>query len=184
MLVTGRRLPDLLDVFPSITLFDRVVGENGAVLYDPAERAERVLAAAPPPTLIRELESRSVPLAVGRVIVATSDVHAAAVAEAIRALRLPLQTVLNKGAIMILPDGVDKATGMTAALAELGVSTADTVAIGDAENDLAFMGCCGATVAVANALPSLKARADVVTAGEAGAGVVELIDRILGSPDW
>ena len=41
LLVTGRELDELLSIFPDITLFDRVVAENGALLYRPAtgERA-------------------------------------------------------------------------------------------------------------------------------------------------
>ena len=52
------------------------------------------------------------------------------------------------------------------------------VGIGDAENDEAFLALCGLGVAVANALDSLKARADQVTRGENGAGVREVIDSL------
>jgi hypothetical protein len=40
---------------------------------------------------------------------------------------------------------------------------------------------CGIGVAVANALPMLKERADIVTTGARGDGVIELIDRILAT---
>jgi HAD superfamily hydrolase (TIGR01484 family) len=33
ILVTGRQLEDLLAIFPHVELFDRVVAENGAVVY-------------------------------------------------------------------------------------------------------------------------------------------------------
>ncbi|TIT33146.1 MAG: HAD family phosphatase, partial [Mesorhizobium sp.] len=36
ILVTGRELPDLKRVFPEIGLFDKVVAENGALIYTPA----------------------------------------------------------------------------------------------------------------------------------------------------
>ena len=49
--------------------------------------------------------------------------------------------------------GIDKATGLAAALAELNLSAAETVAVGDAENDAAMLTACGQGVAVANALP-------------------------------
>ena len=42
LLVTGRRLDDLFSVCREIDLFDRVVAENGAVLYDPQTRASRL----------------------------------------------------------------------------------------------------------------------------------------------
>src|SRR5215217_778532 len=72
ILVTGRDLPDLHRVFPAIGLFDRVVAENGALLYNPKTEAERVLAPAPPDIFVERLRQRGVaPLAVGRSIVAT-----------------------------------------------------------------------------------------------------------------
>jgi hydroxymethylpyrimidine pyrophosphatase-like HAD family hydrolase len=57
------------------------------------------------------------------------------------------------------------------------------VGIGDAENDYAFLSLCGFSVAVGNAIPSLKERVDLVTSGEAGAGVVEVLQKILASED-
>jgi hypothetical protein len=65
----------------------------------------------------------------------------------------------------------------------LGLSPHNTVGVGDAENDHAFLDFCGYGVAVANALPMLKERADLVTQGARGAGVVELIDKLIAS-DW
>ena len=38
ILVTGRELPELLEIFPEIHLFDLVVAENGALLYVPPPR--------------------------------------------------------------------------------------------------------------------------------------------------
>jgi hydroxymethylpyrimidine pyrophosphatase-like HAD family hydrolase len=180
ILVTGRRLPDLVEVFPRLELFDRVVAENGAVLYRPSDRTERTLAEPPPETFVAALGRRQVsPLAVGRVIVATWEPQEAAVLDVIRELGLELQVIFNKGAVMVLPSGVNKATGLDAALAELGLSRHNAVGVGDAENDHAFLARCECSVAVANALPALKERADVVTVGERGAGVAELIDRLL-----
>jgi hypothetical protein len=92
---------------------------------------------------------------------------------------LELQVIFNKGAVMILPGGVNKATGLTCALKELGLSVHNTVGVGDAENDHAFLRVCECAVAVSNALPSLKKEADIVTTQDHGAGVTELIDRIL-----
>ena len=111
------------------------------------------------------------------MIVATWQPHEMQVLEAIRELGLELQVIFNKGAVMVLPSGINKATGLDAALAELGLSPHNVVGVGDAENDHAFLARCECAVAVANALPSLKDAADVVTRGGAGAGVVELIER-------
>jgi hypothetical protein len=74
---------------------------------------------------------------------------------------------------------VNKASGLAAALAELGLSAHNTVGVGDAENDHAFLSLCEVSVVVANALPALKERCDAVTEGARGAGVVELVDWLL-----
>jgi hypothetical protein len=92
-----------------------------------------------------------------------------------------MQVIFNKEAVMILPSGVNKATGLAAALKELELSRHEVVGVGDAENDHAFLGLCECAVAVANALPSLKERADLVTKGEDGRGVAELIDRLVAA---
>ena len=80
---------------------------------------------------------------------------------------------------MVLPSGVNKASGLAAALAECGLSPHNVVGIGDAENDHAFLAMCGCSVAVANALDSVKAEADLVTREARGNGVRELIERLL-----
>jgi hypothetical protein len=110
--------------------------------------------------------------------VATWEPHEAAVLEIIRDLGLELNIIFNKGAVMVLPPGINKSAGLEAALAELELSSHNVVGVGDAENDHAFLQSCGCAAAVANALPMLKASADIVLSGERGAGVVELLDRV------
>jgi HAD superfamily hydrolase (TIGR01484 family) len=179
VLVTGRELDDLLGLFPQIALFDRVVTENGAVLYRPQAKEERVLGERPPEEFVRELHERGVaPFSVGRVIVATWEPHANTVLNIIRDLGLELQVIFNKGAVMVLPSGINKATGMHEALWELGLSHHNAVGVGDAENDHAFLALTECSVAVANALSMLKKRCDLVTRGDHGAGVAELIGRL------
>ncbi|MBV8593386.1 MAG: HAD-IIB family hydrolase [Caulobacteraceae bacterium] len=180
VMVTGRELPDLFRVFPRTDLFDRIVAENGALLYTPATKKERPLAPEPPAAFVERLKAEGVaPLSVGRSIVATWEPHEKAVLAAIRDLGLELQIIFNKGAVMVLPAGVNKATGLKAALDDLGLSAHNVVAAGDAENDHAFMQASGFSVAVANALPSVKEGADLVTRGARGAGVTELIEAVI-----
>jgi len=182
ILVTGRELTDLARVFPRLDLFDHVVAENGALLYRPATREERTLAQRPPEEFIRELIRRGVErVSVGHVIVATWRPHETTVIEVIRDFGLELQVIFNKGAVMILPSGVNKATGLTAALRELGLSPHNVVGIGDAENDHAFLGLCECAVAVNNALPILKERVDWVTSEGHGDGVIELIQAVIAT---
>ncbi len=180
LMVTGRELDDLLAIFPHAELFEWIVAENGALLYHPATRLEKVLGERPPELFTDKLKERGVgPVSVGRVIVATWEPHENTVLETIRDLGLELQVIFNKGAVMVLPAGVNKATGLVAALEAMGLSPHSVVGVGDAENDHAFLSSCECAVAVANALPLVKERADIVTAGDHGAGVVELIDELI-----
>jgi HAD superfamily hydrolase (TIGR01484 family) len=182
ILVTGRQLSDLLRVFPDATLFDAIVAENGAVLYRPASRETRVLAPPPPSRFVATLRRRGVaPIWVGQVVVATVQPNETSVADAITELGLDLQVILNKGSVMVLPASVDKATGLGAALEELALAPESVVAIGDAENDQAFLAMCGCGVAVANALDTLKLGAKHVTRGEAGVGVREVIAELIAT---
>ena len=117
ILVTGRELQDLLAVCPHIELFDRVVAENGAVVYRPATREEKLLGEPPPEPFVRALRERGVsPISVGRVIVATWKPHETTVLEVIRDLGLELQVTFNKDAVMVLPAGLSKSTGLAEAL--------------------------------------------------------------------
>jgi hydroxymethylpyrimidine pyrophosphatase-like HAD family hydrolase len=179
LLVTGRELPDLKRRFPQLGIFDRVVAENGALIYDPANDRERTIAPPPPPELVKLLQRRNVaPLSVGRSIVATWHPQETVVLEVIRELGLEMQIIFNKGAVMVLPSGINKAAGLAAALAELELSAHNVVGVGDAENDHAFLRACGCAAAVANALPTVQEAADIRLAGERGAGVIELVEMV------
>ena len=180
ILVTGRELPDLQRAFPEFGCCDLIVAENGALLYEPGTGREHVLAPAPPEAFVARLRERGVrPLSVGRSIVASWEPMQDIVLETVRELGLELQIVFNKGAVMVLPSGVNKASGLAAALDECGLSPHNVVGIGDAENDHAFLAMCGCSVAVANALDSVKTEADLVTREARGDGVRELIERLL-----
>jgi hypothetical protein len=180
VLVTGRELDDLRHAFDRLDVFDVVVAENGALVFDPSTREELLLCEPPPDQFVRALKDRKVsPLSVGRAIVATQEPNETVVLEVIKELGLELEIIFNKGAVMVLPSGVNKATGLVEALGRLGLSAHNAVGVGDAENDHAFLSSCETSVAVANALPTLKERADFVTKGKRGDGVVELVEALL-----
>jgi hydroxymethylpyrimidine pyrophosphatase-like HAD family hydrolase len=179
ILVTGRELGELLALYPHMDVFERAVVENGALLYNPATQVSRRLAPSPPQPMVDELIRRGVPCSVGLSIVATLEPYEHAVLSIIRDLGLEWHVIFNKGSVMVLPSGVNKASGLSAALEEIGMAPDRVVAVGDAENDHALLRFCGCAAAVANALPALKASADVVLSGQAGAGVIELIDRMM-----
>jgi hypothetical protein len=93
ILVTGRELPDLLDVFPQVDLFNRVVAENGALLFNPESLEQTLLAEPLPGSFLSLLRARQVPFAQGRVILATDSQHESAVSQLIGQLDLDLHIV-------------------------------------------------------------------------------------------
>ncbi|MFB2836752.1 HAD family hydrolase [Floridanema evergladense] len=205
ILITGRQLDDLLNIATFLDLFDWVVAENGAMLYQPISKIEKPLGEPPSAEFIQQLNDRiqkatqaknqqnsqefaqiksDYPVVgVGKIIVATWEPYSVEALALIQEMNLDLQVILNKGAVMILPKGIDKETGLIAAANELGISLDAIVGVGDAENDLAFLSICGYSVAVANALPAVKDRVDLITKNSRGAGVTELIEWGLGTGD-
>ena len=180
VLATGRTLPELLEIFPEVSIFERVVAENGAILYRPASHDQKALCEKPDPEFVAELKRRGVaPLHLGQCIVATWHPYEATALEVIREQGLELQVIFNKDAVMVLPSGINKWSGLKAALNELHLSPHNTVGVGDAENDHAFLRMCECSVAVGNALPAVKERADLVTEKTHGEGVEQLIDKLL-----
>ena len=179
-LVSGRELDDLLAICPRIDLFTRVVAENGGVLYDPATRDRRLLAPPPPKEFVDAMRAKGVGhLGVSETLVATTKPYDREALDAIRELGLDLHVVFNGDAVMVLAPGVTKGTGLTAALEDTGLSPHNVVAVGDAENDHHLLALCEMAVAVNNALPMLKKNADMVTDGEHGHGVIELVNALL-----
>ena len=180
VLVTGRTFEELSSHRPNLKLFDCVVLENGAVLYSPSTR--QTIALSPPPSLelARELEQRGVePVLTGQAILATRRPHERLVLDAIRNLGLELQITFNGDAVMVLPSGVDKGSGLEAALGELALSAHEVVGVGNAENDRAFLDICGCAVAVDNAVAEIKTTVDFCTRGADGTGVTELIEELV-----
>ncbi|NUT90072.1 HAD-IIB family hydrolase [Pseudomonas corrugata] len=180
LLITGRELQALKHHFDRLDLFDLVVAENGALLYDPRTDTEELIADSASTELVQRLREKGVsPLSVGRSVIATWHPFEGAVITSIRELGLELQMTFNKDAVMVLPSGVNKASGLSAALLRLGICELNVVGVGDAENDHAFLAICGCAAAVNNAIESIKAQADVCLRNDHGQGVCELIDMLL-----
>lgn len=183
VLITGRRLPELFEVFPETDrVADLVIAENGGLLYDPADPTPVLLGTSPPEDLKDVLVSSGVlDVEIGELIVSAWRHDEIGVRRAAHALheRWPCQVVPNKDRVMLLPADVDKGSGLRAAAAALGVELSTVVAIGDGENDVALLAAAGLGIAVADAVPALLSRADLCTKAPASAGVVEAIDVLL-----
>jgi hydroxymethylpyrimidine pyrophosphatase-like HAD family hydrolase len=183
VLVTGRRLSELFQVFPETDLLaDLVVAENGGVLYDP-RRPPSVPLTVPLPDAVKDVlvTSGVVDVELGDVLVTAPRREEMGLRRAAHRLAhvWPCQVVPNRDRVMLMPAGVDKGSGLAAAAAALGVSLRDVLAIGDGENDVALLRAAGLGVAVADAVPALQAHADLLTGAGASAGVVETIDCLL-----
>jgi len=178
-LVTGERVEQLAE-FPRLNLFDHVVAENGAVLFDPATRAEIVLCERPPAQLVETLDERGAcEVKSGRVVVTTKKDSKCQIEDVLADLKLDWQIISNRKDMLLLPKGVDKASGLAALLEKTGLQAEQVVGVGDAENDLALFSVCGLGVAVSDAVPQLKTHAQFITEGGAGDGIVELVERML-----
>lgn len=180
VLVTGRQLDDIKRAFPEHIHFDRIVAENGALLYSPHTEVQTILADPADRLFVSELAERGVqPLSVGRCIIATYTTFTQMISEVIRELSLEYWIIHNKEHAMALPVGVDKAYGLHAALKELHLDCESAVAFGDGENDESMFAASGFGVAVQNAVAGLKVLALYVSAGDHGTGVIESIDLLL-----
>jgi len=174
VLVTGRVVDDLRGVFGDFEdWFDAVVAENGAVLH--AGGVSRALAPPVPLELDARLVERGVSFRRGQVLLDCDGRHELAVLDELRRLGSDCQLVRNRAALMLLPAGVSKGSGLFEALGELGVSRHSAIGIGDAENDLSLLAQCEVGVAVGNAVEGLKQHADVVLREPDGEGVARLL---------
>jgi hydroxymethylpyrimidine pyrophosphatase-like HAD family hydrolase len=163
IIVTGRILAELLEVFPDAgEHVDAIIAENGAVLAH--DGRQRMLAPPVPGELATALEARGVAVRRGQALLACKGSDDAVVLGEVRRLGLDCQLVRNRGELMVLPAGVSKGTGLASGLSDLGISPHSAVAIGDAENDHSLLLAAELGVAVGNAVPALKADADVVLA--------------------
>jgi hydroxymethylpyrimidine pyrophosphatase-like HAD family hydrolase len=172
VLVTGRTREELADVFDPGDLFEAIVLENGAVVLDASTGQEQLLAPRVPSGLVAELQRAGVvPLVVGRVLCSTAWSQEAKLSAAIAKLGVDRQVVRNRASAMVIPPGVNKRTGFEAALRTLRELPSATVAVGDGENDIPLFAVAGVSVAVANAVDALKARADVVLTEPNGKGI-------------
>lgn len=175
ILVTGRTFFELMRVCDRLEVFDAVVAENGGVVYEPRSGILQDQAPPPPPHLLSELDRRGLSYQRGRVIIGLARHDEAAVEEALAAVGVSRDLVHNRAALMLVPEGISKGTGVRKVIRDLGLSFHDVLALGDAENDLEFFAACGWTACPGDAMALLRERADWVFPGEDGASVAAAI---------
>jgi hydroxymethylpyrimidine pyrophosphatase-like HAD family hydrolase len=149
LLVTGRILDELRRVAGNLHVVDAIVAENGAVLAFPATGYSQILATAPAPTFLADLDRREVPAKHGQVVIEADTEHAAAILAVIQEQELPFTLLFNRDRVMVLPQAINKATGLRALRRTLRRSEHNAVGVGDAENDHALLESCEIGAAVA-----------------------------------
>jgi hypothetical protein len=175
ILVTGRTFFELTRLCEKLELFDVVVAENGGVLYEPRTNALHDQAPPPPALLLAELDRRGIWYQLGRVVVGLSRQDEARVQEALSAVGVSRDRVHNRSALMLLPAGISKGSGVRQAIRRLGLSFHDVLALGDAENDLEFFAECGWAACPGDAVDPLRDRADWVFPGENSSSIAAAI---------
>jgi hydroxymethylpyrimidine pyrophosphatase-like HAD family hydrolase len=165
LLVTGRILDELRGVAGDLRFADGVVAENGAVVHLPESDHTTVLAPRVPEAFLAEITRRGIPFQNGHCLVDADADESQRLLEVIRSLELPLVAAFNRNRVMIVPQGVSKATGLHAALDMLRLSARNTLAIGDAENDHELLRFAEVGAAVEWGSEALKAASDLVVPG-------------------
>src|SRR5688572_21982529 len=181
LVVTGRSLDALRRVAGDLHFVDVVIGENGAVVHFPGNDYTTVLAPAVPAAVILELERRGISAAPGQCLVDCAASDAGQVLDVIQKMELPLVLAFNRSRVMVLPQGVSKATGLEVALNMLRLSPRNAVAIGDAENDHPLLQLAEVGAAVEWGSPALRAAADFTISGTSPQAVAEYIRTIAES---
>jgi hydroxymethylpyrimidine pyrophosphatase-like HAD family hydrolase len=182
LIVTGRILDDLRRIAGDLRFVDAIVAENGAVITFPDSGQSATLAAPVPKALTDDLRESGVPFETGVCVIETEAAFAPRVVESIRRVELPYAVVFNRTRAMILPTGVNKASGLREALRTLRLSVHNAIALGDAENDHDLLDAAELGVAVAWGSAALKERADEVLEGSGPEAVADYIRRASLAP--
>lgn len=173
-LVTGRR-------FETVTLgrlgelFAGIVWENGAVLSHTASGETYLPFGQLDPRLLKAMEEAGIPFERGLAIAATWTPHDQALWQILSTHGGTTSIEYNKGAVMVLPPGATKGSGLERLLALCSLSPRNVAAFGDAENDLSMLTLAEVSVAVGDAVPAVVETADVLATAPGPQGVLEIL---------
>jgi phosphoglycolate phosphatase (TIGR01487 family) len=179
LLVTGRRLRAIPDIAFFEHTCEAIVAENGAVIYFPSNDTVSLPFGELAVDVKEQLLALDIPLEVGMAIVATWTPHDREVVDILTKTGYAATVEYNKGAVMILPPGASKGTGLRIALHDLGYSPHNLIAFGDAQNDRSLFEQVELSVAVDNASPEIKAIADTVLTQPNGTGISDFLEGLL-----
>jgi Cof subfamily protein (haloacid dehalogenase superfamily) len=81
-----------------------------------------------------------------------------------------------------MPKGVTKAVGIDLLAKHLGITSEEVMTLGDEENDLPMIDYAGVGVAMGNAVPAIKAAANVETDTNDNDGVAKAVEKYVLAP--
>jgi hydroxymethylpyrimidine pyrophosphatase-like HAD family hydrolase len=174
-MVTGRRFRKA-ELGPLDDVFAGVVWENGAVLHHTTTNEVYLPFGHIDRRLVEALELAGVPLEHGRAIVSTQTPHAETVWQVLNEWGGDAVIVHNRGVVRVLPPGTAEGAGLERLLGLCGFSPRNLVSFGDGEDDLSLLQLGETGVAVADAVPSLREVADLVTTQPGPAGILEALE--------
>jgi len=185
VLATGKAFPYPVALCHFLDIPERVIAENGGVVY--ADDDVRVTVDAERPReAARAFVDRGGDLGWG-----TADTvnrwRETEVAVSLDADERLLRSVADEFDLDVIDTGyayhltvpdVEKGDGLRSVAETLGLDPADFVAIGDSENDVSTFGAAGESFAVANADERSRAAADHVTEGAHMDGTLEALAAV------
>lgn len=175
-MVTGRQFGKA-DLGSLEHILAGIAWESGAVLHHTSTDEVYLPFGRIDPRLVEALESAQVPLEHGRAIVSTGKAYHEDVWQVVSDWGGDAVVTHDKGMTRILPPGTAKGAGLERLLHLCGFSPRNLVSFGDAEGDQSLLQLGETGVAVADAVPSLKEVADLVTRQPGPAGVLEVLER-------
>lgn len=178
LLVTGRPLAYVEELYRKHPIWQCIVAENGAVIYFPKKEQLITFMSKAVEQARNALAGAGIPFTAGLNIISVPVQHGVDIKRLLKPYSRLLTYRTNVDELMILPKGVDKGVGTKIALSHLGIDPEKTVIIGDAKNDIDLFNVPGYRVAVANAAKELKAIADQVTKNPSSAGIIEAIEEL------
>ena len=175
-LVTGRRY-ETVNLGHLGDLFAGIVWENGAVLTHTASGETYLPFGQLDTRLLKAIEEAGIPFERGLAIAATWAPHDQALWHILSSHGGSTSIEYNKSAVMVLPPGATKGTGLERLLTLCGLSPRNLAAFGDAENDLSMLRLAEVSVAVADAVPAVIETADVLATAPGPQGVLEILNE-------
>lgn len=178
VVVTGRPVDHLRAIGLSRAC-SALVAENGGLVVLPRTRRVEAYYDGFAATCRTALGPLAAALHWGRVVGSGPAAVAPEIERVLTRAGIPHGLSYNSGEVMLLPAGVDKATGALRALHHLGIDPQDAAAVGDGENDVPMFGVVGRSAAVANAVPAAAAAATEMLRQPYAEGFMEFTETLL-----